>query len=102
MPLLLPLALLPLLFGHGGGGGGVDYSKHAYSVWEEEHAEHRCNAYKQGMNWDEAFAYATESSGQGWRAVFVSYPEKMKAFNAAIKRDCKTLHVETWNQNVAN
>ena len=54
------------------------------------------------MNWDEAYAYATESSGQSWRAVFVSYPEKMKAFNAAIKRDCKTLHIETWNQKVNN
>ena len=61
MPLLFPVALLPLLFGH---GGGADYSKHAYSVWAEEHTEHRCDAYKQRMNWDEAYAYATESSGQ--------------------------------------
>jgi len=52
------------------------------------------------MDWDEAFAYANESSGQAWRAVFVSYPEKMKAYNAAIKRDCRILHVEKWNQKV--
>ena len=94
MSLLLPFAMLPLLFGHGGGGGGSDYSKHAYSVWAEEHAEHRCDAYKQGMNWDEAYAYATESLGQRWRAVFVSYPEKMKALNAAFKRNCKIFIVK--------
>ena len=102
MPFILPLALFPFLLGHGGGGGGAEYSKHAYSVWAEEHAEYRCDAYRQGMNWDEAFAYAMDSSGQGWRAVFVSYPEKIKAYNAAIKRDCQTLHVETWNNKVNN
>ena len=100
MPLLLPLALLPLLLGHGGGGGGADYSKHAYSVWAEEHAELRCDAYRQGMNWDQAFAYASESSGQAWRSLFVPYPEKIKAFNAAIKRDCRSLHIQSWNQKV--
>ena len=102
LPLVVPLAMVPLLFGHGGGGGGVDYSKHAYSVWAEEHAEYRCDAYRQGMAWDEAFEYAKTSSGQAWRSIFVSYPEKMKAYNAAIKRDCQTLHVEAWNQKVAN
>ena len=54
------------------------------------------------MNWDDAYAYATESLGQSWRAVFVSYPEKMKALNAAFKRDCKILHGEAWNQKVNN
>ena len=100
IPVLLPFALIPFLLGHGGGGGGADYSRHAYSVWAEEHAEHRCDAYRQGMDWDEAFAYANQSSGQAWRAVFVSYPEKMKAYNAAIKRDCEILHVKKWNQKV--
>ncbi|WP_156486702.1 hypothetical protein [Synechococcus sp. MIT S9504] len=100
MPLIFPLALLPFLFGHGGGGGGSDYSKHAYSVWAEEHAEHRCDAYRQGMSWDEAYSYAKNSSRQAWRAVFVPYPERIKAYNAAIKRDCNLLHVETWNQKV--
>ena len=102
MTLFFPLAFLPLFIGHGGGGGGSDYSQHAFSVWAEEHAEYRCDAYRQGMNWDEAFEYARNSSGQSWRAIFVSYPEKIKAYNAAIKRDCRALHVESWNKKVEN
>lgn len=95
---LFTFALLPLLFGHGGGGGGeAEVSRHAFSVWAEEHAEYRCEAYRNGMDWDESIQYAEQSSRQAWRALFVSYEEKMRAFNDAIKRDCKALHVEAWN-----
>ena len=95
---MLPLALISPLFGHGG-GGGAEFSKHSYSLWAMEHAEYRCDAYRQGMNWDVAFNYANNSARQGWRSVFVSYSEKMKAFNVATKNECKIEHIEAWNAN---
>ena len=33
----------------------------------------------------EAFAYVIESSEQGWKAIVALYPEKMKAYNDALK-----------------